>query len=371
MKFIIKVIEVVLNLIYGIIKIFTRPKNKVVLISRQSNETPLDFILIENKFIEKKINWQVKTLCKTLKKSPGGALSYSFHIVRQMYHMATSRVVVLDSYCIAASMLKHRNSLKIIQMWHSMGTMKKFGYQILDMEEGSNKNLALSMKMHHNYDYIFASSHAYSKYLAEGFGVSQDKIIIMPLPRLDLLCSDEYRNIKRDEICLSYAGLKGKKNILYCPTFRKDEKTFQKAIDGLIESVDFDKYNLIIKLHPLSKIEISNNKVIVPDEYTTFDMLFASDYVISDYSCIVYEAAALKIPLYFYTFDMDDYSVVRGLTFDYENEVPGIISQKPKEIIHEINSNEYDMKGLEIFCRKYIVPTYNVTDKIVDFITSR
>ena len=36
-------------------------------------------------------------------------------------------------------------------------------------------------------------------------------------------------------------------------------------------------------------------------------MLFVADYVISDYSCIVYEAAVRDIPLYFYNYDMEEY----------------------------------------------------------------
>ena len=36
-------------------------------------------------------------------------------------------------------------------------------------------------------------------------------------------------------------------------------------------------------------------------------MLYISDIVISDYSCIIYEAALLNIPLYFYTYDYEKY----------------------------------------------------------------
>ena len=48
-----------------------------------------------------------------------------------MYYLATSKVCVLDGYCIPASILKHKKKLKIIQIWHASGAIKKFGYQIL------------------------------------------------------------------------------------------------------------------------------------------------------------------------------------------------------------------------------------------------
>ena len=59
-------------------------------------------------------------------------------MLRQMYHAATSEIVVLDTYCIIISLLKQRKSLKVIQMWHALGAMKKFGYSILDKGEGTD-----------------------------------------------------------------------------------------------------------------------------------------------------------------------------------------------------------------------------------------
>ena len=49
-------------------------------------------------------------------------------------------------------------------MWHSMGTMKLFGYTALDKSEGSKAELAYAMKMHENYDYVISGSKAMNKY---------------------------------------------------------------------------------------------------------------------------------------------------------------------------------------------------------------
>ena len=73
-------------------------------------------------------------------------------MLTQMYHIATSKVVVLDGYCIAASVLNHKPDTKIVQMWHALGTIKKFGYQVLGTEEGSDPDVARIMRMHKNYD---------------------------------------------------------------------------------------------------------------------------------------------------------------------------------------------------------------------------
>ena len=157
-----------------------------------------------------------------LKKDIKSVLMYGIHMFKQMYHLATSKVCILDTYSPTVSILKHKKNLTIVQIWHSIGTMKKFGLGILDKKEGSNKEIATIMKQHKNYDIIFASSDAYKEHLAKGFGCSTDKILTYTLPRIDMLFDKEYQENKKFEILKEYPEIKGKQNIIYCPTFRKE-----------------------------------------------------------------------------------------------------------------------------------------------------
>ncbi|MGN1269861.1 MAG: CDP-glycerol glycerophosphotransferase family protein [Clostridia bacterium] len=361
------------NFIYCFFKLLPTTK-KITMISRQSDKKTIDFELLENKLKEKMPNYKIKILCKKLE---GGAkatiinkIKYAFHCLIQMYNISTSQVVILDSYCILISILKHKKNLKVIQMWHSMGTMKKFGYQILDKEEGSSSKMANSMKMHKNYNYVFASGMAYAKQLEEGFNCGMDKIRIYSLPRVDLLTSDTYKKEISKKIYKIYPEIKNKKNIVYCPTFRKNEKNFNENLKKMIEKVDTNKYNLILKLHPLSKvkIDIDKNGIINDKEFSSMDMLFIADYVISDYSCIIYEAAVLNIPLYFFAFDLEEYLQTRGLTLNYKEELPGVISESIEDILNSIENENYDMQKLQDFRKKYIENIENTTEKIVEFI---
>ena len=285
----------------------------------------------------------------------------------QMYHLATSKVCILDTYCPTVSILKHKKSLTIIQIWHSIGTMKKFGYAIVDKGEGTKLDIANIMNMHKNYDVILCSGEGYREHLTWGFNCSPDLIKIATLPRVDLLTNKTYeKNIKKD-IYEQYPIIKEKKNILYCPTFRKDEKEFNKALNKLIKAIDFNKYNLIVKLHPLSKTIIEENKnIIIDKDYETFDMLFVADYVISDYSCIIYEAGVRNIPLYFYNFDFKSYKTKRGLALNYD-ELPGYTSSNPNELIKSLEK-EYDMKYYKKFMKKYVENTKDCTKKVVEII---
>ncbi|MCI8502441.1 MAG: CDP-glycerol glycerophosphotransferase family protein [Dorea sp.] len=359
-----------LNFAYTFLKLLPTRK-KVTMLSRQSNIPSDEFRMIKKGINLRDESVKVVFLCHTLdggvNSSLGDKIKYGLHMFVQMFHIATSKVVILDSYCMAVSILNHKKSLKVIQMWHSMGTMKKFGYTALDTKEGSKSELACVMKMHRNYDYIFASAESYKEHLAKGFDCEKEKILTMPLPRLDLLNSEKYGKKVRNRIYQEYPKLQEKPLILYCPTFRKEEEDFMQALKRLTCAVDYDKFNFVVKLHPLSKAEVEEPAVSAGG-FTSFEMLFAADYVISDYSCIVYEAAVRGIPLYFYDFDMDLYSDGRGLALDYEKEVPGPISKDEKEIIAAIETKEYDLEALKRYADKYVTPVKHATKDIVDFV---
>lgn len=372
MHILIKILTFTLNFIYFFIKILPT-KEKVVMISRQANEPSRDFKLLKEALNKSNPNIEVRFLCRTLdgglNSSFVNKIKYAFHMLVQMKEIATSKVVVLDTYCIVISLLRHKNSLIIIQMWHSIGTMKKFGYTALDTAEGTKKSIAKMMKMHEQYDYVLASSPVYAKDLARGFNCSEDRVKIMPLPRVDLLKNEKYKLQKQEQIYKKYPQLKEKKVILYAPTFRKDESEMQEAVKKLSISLK-DNHILILKLHPLSKVVIDNSNVLSIPEYDSFELLFIADALISDYSCIIYEAALLNIPLYFYNFDMYKYTGVRGLAIDYKNELPGVISDNPNVLINSIDNEPYDYVKLKDFCNKYVVYHENASKKIAAFIIS-
>jgi CDP-ribitol ribitolphosphotransferase len=370
MIFLLKLGSYLLNFIYIFFKLLPT-KEKVTMISRQSDQPSMEFTMVEAALHRHDPQMEVVLLCHTLDGGVNSTLwtklRYGLHMFVQMYHIATSQVVILDGYCMVISLLHHKSSLKVVQMWHSMGTMKKFGYAVLDTPEGSRHEVAQAMKMHRNYDYIFASSPAYRQDLAQGFGCPEDKILTMPLPRLDLLRSETYRAETRQRIYAAYPALREKKVILYCPTFRKDETRFGEALEALCRAVPSEEFQLVVKLHPLSKVTPEAG-VVQAKEFSSFEMLFVADAIISDYSCIIYEGAELGVPLYFYNFDMELYTHARGLALDYEKELPGVISGDPAVLMEAIRTGDYDLEALHRFADKYIQPTDHATEDIAAFV---
>ena len=299
-----------LNVIYLPFKML-KTQNKITYLSRQSNTPSIDFKLLVGQV--EKIDDSIKqiVMCKKIPNGILGKIKYCLHMLSQMYHIATSKVVVVDTYVIAVSVLKHKKSLKVIQIWHALGAIKKFGYQVLGKAEGSSKVVAESMRMHKNYDIVTCASNATAVFYSEAFGIALDKIKIVGMPRVDDILSED----KNKEILELNPEYKNKKTILYIPTFRKDETV---NVEGLIENCDYEKYNLIIRLHPLDNTKVED-KYLVKGDFTTYDLMKFADYIITDYSATAIEASILDKPLYLYVYDMDKYMDTRGLNVTQVN----------------------------------------------------
>ena len=356
----------ILKIIYCPIKCL-KTKNKVVYISRQFNKETLDFKLIEEKMKEKYPDVINVVLAKRMEKGLVNTIKYFFHMIVQMYHISTSKVVIVDSYCIVLSVLKHKKHTKVIQIWHAISAVKKFGYQTIGKTTGADKETAELMCMHKNYDYVLCSSKVTKDYFIEAFNIDEKNIKYLALPRLDYIIKKDADREK--EIYSTYPELKKKINILYVPTFRRFKKV---KINDVIQRIDTNKYNLIVKLHPLDKKNykyLQKDGVIYDNLFTSYDLLKICDKVVTDYSSLAMEASILNKPLYFYIYDWKIYHKDPGLNFDFKKEEIGIYSTNSPVKLLRMFEREYDYEILKRFRNKYIsVDINNCTEKIVEFI---
>ena len=189
---------------------------------------------------------------------------------------------------------------------------------------------------------------------AAAFNADKDTLFEAPLPRVDLLLDEQHRARQREAILTAYPQLRGRETIVYCPTFRKQPAANEaEAAAALIDAVDFDRFNFVYKPHPVSKQVIDDPRVItVPGGQ--FDALFAADVIISDYSTAIYEAGLLNIPVYLYAYDWDTYREKRGLTIDFENDVPALFTGDPRAIVEAIEGGTFDHGAFQAFVRHNI-----------------
>ena len=364
----IKFVVNIIKLVYIPFKLLN-VQNKVTIISRQS-DVPSDDIIKVEKYIKKKYKKvKVVILAKKINKGLINKVLYMIHMLKQMYHISTSKSILLDGYCIVVSIIKHKKDVIIVQMWHACCAIKKFGWQIVDKQSGTEKNIAETMKMHNNYSYVIAPSKITAEHYKEAFKIKDTQIKFIGLPHIeDLNSGDDYIKIKNSLFNID-CKLDNKINILYIPTFRKE-----KVIDLSVfeKYVDFNKYNFIVGLHPLSNYKNKSSKIILADSFSTYNWMKLADIILTDYSSLALEVALMNRRLYFYLYDYDSYCIDPGLNIDIFNEKIGKYAFKQLESFNSILNDEYDFESLKDFRNKYFeVSIEDSTKQLVELLLDR
>ena len=356
----------VMNFIYFFLKLCPTDKNKVLFLSRQSNTVTEDIDFLSRRLLELKPETNIVIITKRMDKGFSSMLGYAGATLKSMYHLATASVCVLDSYWPAVSVLHHKKQLAVIQMWHAMGKIKKSGYQSLGKKFGRSDMIAREMRMHRNYDVVIAGGRAFNPVYCASFDIDPDILYNVGLPRMDKL--REGQEEARRQFYETYPQLKGKKIILYAPTFRKGQALDPKE---LVRAFRFDgSCGLIIKRHPNQLLVVDNlAPALTCPGMPTSTVLSVCDCVITDYSAITIEAALLSKPVYFYLFDYEDYLDHNGLNVKLFDEFPDCVFRDPEKLVAAIDKGEYDTDNYRRFCRRYLPDlTGRATDKIADLI---
>lgn len=339
-----------LVLFYRVCRAFPT-RRQVVCISRQSDDVPIDFLLLKEALAREEPPYGTVILADRL-KSP---LSYLPVMAKQVFFIATSRAVVLDSYCIVVSLLGDRIEAPVVQIWHALGNMKKFGYAALDTPEGHSSKTARLMHMHEGYDAVAVSSFNFRDDLAAGFNVDPSIVFEAPLPKVDLLRDPHFRAEQRETFLQSHPEMTGKQTIVYCPTFRKaPAPNEEKAMRDLLSAVDFDRFNFVYMPHPVSQQVLDDPRIITATR-SGIDPLFAADYVITDYSTVMYEAGLVGIPVYLYAYDWDTYHEKRSFNIDLARDVPTLFTDDAAVIMAAIELGRFDAKAFAQFTESNIV----------------
>lgn len=415
MKLMLNIGVFFLNVVYFFHKLMP-VKNRISVVSRQSDEQTLDVALLFDEINKSHREIETRGVYMKIPGGLAGKIKYAFHMLGpEMHAFATSKVVILEGYTITASVLKHRKGLRILQMWHALGILKKFGYCVKDRPEGYSAGIIKALRMHGNYDRILASSEFCVPFYAKAFNYPEEKVTVIPLPRVDFLRNAGFMEKKAEEIYGEYPTLYGKKTVLYCPTFRKNGNCLS-YVEELIAAADFEKYNLIVKLHPVDEKKLgipgigegcraerggkekcsarknewnggkekyfarknewnggkyddagdiggrdteetdSHEKrgVFTCNAFTSLELLSVADYVVTDYSAFVFEAAVADKPIFLYTPDINEYVDKRGFCIDFRKELPADTHESARELWEAVKNCEFSMERVKRFSDKFV-----------------
>ena len=342
-------LKFVLGAVYTVMKLLPS-RNKVVFLSRQNSRPSLDFQLLRVSLCKVDPTLEIVMITRKLEKNIPSALRFGWYSLVSMYHLATSKVCVLDSYWPVVSLLRHKPSLTVIQMWHAIGKLKQSGYQTLGKGYGRKKKLAELMYMHKGYDVVIAGGKSMNPYYCASFGVQESQLYNIGLPRIDYLLENVQCN--REMLYECYPEFQGKTVVLYVPTFRRGTTA---DYSHLIESFRKENYALIIKPHPYQVM--TDPESLVPfrcDRLDTMQALDACDIVITDYSAISLEAATLCKPIYFYLFDYQEYLRNNGVNINPYLEMPDNVYESAEQLIDAIKNGRYNMESLQAFRNRYL-----------------
>lgn len=258
--------------------------------------------------------------------------------------IATSRYVILDDFYPIIYPLNIREGVDLVQVWHAVGAFKTFGFSRVGKPGGPDPK----SKNHRNYDYAIVSSTNVAPYYAEGFGIDREKVLPLGAPRTDLFFNEDKKQADIIELKEQLPFIKGKKVILFAPTFRgSGQRTAHYPYEwldfkALYDNLASQDFVFLMKIHPFVK-----NSLNIPDEYADFfydvsnyreinDLLLVSDVLITDYSSVVFEYSLLKKKTIFFTPDLEEYIADRDFYVDFNDFVPGPITRDFDSLVREI-----------------------------------
>ena len=301
-----------------------------------------------------------------------------------IYHLSTSKYILLDDFSNSISCLILRKNQEVVQLWHGPGAFKKMGYSRSDQKRG----LLSKYRFHRNYTKAIVTSPDIKWCFKEGFGMNDNAVVgATGYPRTDIFFNDKYKDNTKKEFYKKYPKIKNKKLILFAPTYRGNSLPtatydFDKLdLDKLYKELK-KEYVFIFKWHPAIYNNLKNGTIKDYDlsKYKDFfydlseyrdinDLLLVCDTLITDYSSVIFDYVLLKKPVIYFTYDLNKYEEERGLYFPFKDYIYGSIAKTTNELIKSIKERKMYEDERKKFIKKFMISCDgNSTKKTYEFI---
>lgn len=320
------------NIFYQLISHFTKPKKRIVIASNRSSFLRGNLSAIHEEF-KNNDDFEVVLYLFHFERSFKGRIVYFFKSFMVIYYLSTSAIFIIDDYLFPLYCIKKRKENVVIQVWHAVGTLKKFGLSIPQ----NKKNI---ITPHSNYDWVIVNSSEDIDSYVEAFGVKKEQVLPFGVPKLEVI----KQKVKAVE----------NKSILYAPTYRREKDPFiVKQINDFISAIEknLPEWEIIVSLHPYVKNRYELNygekvKIIKPP-HTVEDYYSSADIFVTDYSATMLEYSYFEQPILLYTPDLKIYKKEPGFYVDFEEylnipifkNVTGIVNYiKNDDALHNVES---------------------------------
>ncbi len=265
----------------------------------------------------------------------------------------TSKIVIFESW-IPKHFAKPENAIWI-DLWH--GTpLKKMLYDsneeeiVLTNHNHKKDKFKAIQKM----NYLLIDNPNVSKYFETSFLIPKERILEFGYPRVKYLLENKENQQLKQEIRQKLNVDKDKKIIMYLPTWRDynykndDENDFAYFLDKnvLEKELQDSSYVIISKDHSF----LRKAKDVTVTDIETQELLLVSDFVITDYSSVMFDAFAIDIPVGIIAKDYEKYSKSRGLYEDMWQDLKPFVAENEKDLAtiikkYQLNEQYYAIKS--------------------------
>lgn len=241
-----------------------------------------------------------------------------------------------------------------IDLFHGF-PLKTMG--VMNEEENRDRSKFYDI-ISNNIDFCISYSNLYTFLMSSCTSLKADKFKITGAPRNDLLTNENSKKILEE---LIHKDLKNKTIIFYVPTFRKryagdgsiieDGSDFDEILSNFKDLDEFFSNNnihLVVKKHAFNSerwsvnesenVSFLTNEMLYNNDIDSYDILGASDMLITDYSSVYFDYLLLDRPIIFFSKDLEEYRTNRGLLLEpYEFWTPGPKALNYEELTESIS----------------------------------
>ncbi|UQS86531.1 CDP-glycerol glycerophosphotransferase family protein [Nicoliella spurrieriana] len=262
-----------------------------------------------------------------------------------------ARLIFCDNYYAFLGGLIHSAKMRVIQLWHANGAIKKFGWEDSQTKQRSKSDQKRFQLVYNQFDEYVVASKTMGTVFKNSYHVPFDRMQLLGYPRSDRFFKDDWLAHARDRVYAVAPELRDKRVILYAPTYR-DGIEFNPPAD-LAEAITADaQAEVVVKLHPLLKnqeaviadqnIQSGNSKIHFYNQLSTADLLSVTDTLITDYSSVAFDFTLLPNAhsMLFFMFDLKEYQQKPGIQSDLLNWLPSQPILKTADLAVAIKKNQ-------------------------------
>lgn len=283
----------------------------------------------------------------------GLPLNYSYDFFNHtLPTLAASQFIIADNYFPFLAALPHMEKRKVVQIWHADGAIKKFGLQDPKNSERSACDNQRFKDVYKTFTDYFVASELMGDIFQQSYGAEPNQIHLSGFPRSDYLVN-ELSTVGKTLFLAKNPQYKGKKILLYAPTYRENKEEKYPFEAQWFER--FDDVIVIERYHPHSSVPST------PIEGSYEELLAATDILITDYSSIPFDYSLVSCDgsIIFYQYDQCEYKKRYGLQPSFMENIPGPVVKNSRELLKQVESilQQPHAKSLEDFNDEW--NTYN------------